>query len=94
MYVAVPVMVVFERTPLTYAFSVGAGVPVTSPKLYTAGSTDDLRQALMYISYSYPHAPLLGLGFSIGANKLTRYLAEEGENSRLLSACILSNVSV
>ncbi|KAH9998105.1 hypothetical protein BJV74DRAFT_794787 [Russula compacta] len=38
----------------------------------------DLRQALLYSSHRYPQAPLLGLGFSLGANVLTRYVAEEG----------------
>ncbi|KAF9053653.1 AB-hydrolase YheT [Hymenopellis radicata] len=67
-----------------------AGVPVTTPRLFSAGGTDDLRQALMYISRLYPNAPLLGLGFSLGANVLTRYLAEEGHRSKLNSACILA----
>ncbi|KAG6333128.1 hypothetical protein ID866_5955 [Astraeus odoratus] len=42
-----------------------AGVPVTSPQLYSAGHTDDLRQAVFYISALFPDAPLLGLGFSL-----------------------------
>ena len=73
-------------------FCTGAGVPVTSPLLYSAGHTDDTRQALMYIAQKYPHAPLLGIGFSLGANVITRYLAEEGANSRLRAACILACV--
>ncbi|KAJ6502571.1 Alpha/Beta hydrolase protein [Mycena sanguinolenta] len=67
-----------------------AGVPVTSPVLYSAGHTGDIRQALIYIAQKYPRAPLLGLGFSLGANVLTRYLAEEGEQSRLRSGCALA----
>ncbi|KAH9079391.1 AB-hydrolase YheT [Lactarius deliciosus] len=67
-----------------------AGVPLTSPQLYSSCHTDDLRQALLYISYHYPRAPLLGLGFSLGANVLTRYVAEEGERCRLTSACALA----
>ncbi|KAJ6494883.1 AB-hydrolase YheT [Mycena vitilis] len=66
-----------------------SGVPITSPKFYTAAQTDDLRSALMYIAKLYPKAPLLGLGFSIGGNVLIRYLAEEGVHSLLSSACIL-----
>ncbi|KAJ6609264.1 Alpha/Beta hydrolase protein [Mycena sp. CBHHK59/15] len=66
-----------------------SGVPITSPKFYTAGHTDDLRQALMYLSHKYPRAPLLGLGFSIGANIIARYLAGEGSNSLLSSGCVL-----
>lgn len=71
----------------------GAGVPVTSPLLYSAGHTDDTRQALMYIAKRYPKAPLLGLGFSLGANVVTRYLAEEGTQTRLHAACVLACVS-
>jgi predicted alpha/beta-fold hydrolase len=73
--------------------TLGAGVPITSPQLYSAGHTDDLRQALFFINKLYPDAPLLGLGFSLGANVMTRYLAEEGTKSRLMSACALACVS-
>ena len=58
----------------------GAGVPLTSPQLYGFSHTDDLRQAILYVAQLYPHAPLLGLGFSLGANVMTRYVAEEGES--------------
>ncbi|KAJ7640040.1 AB-hydrolase YheT [Mycena polygramma] len=67
-----------------------AGVPVTSPRLYTPGHTDDLRLALIYISQKYPQAPLLGVGFSMGAGILIRYLAEEGPASRLAAGCALA----
>ncbi|KIK64813.1 hypothetical protein GYMLUDRAFT_195274 [Collybiopsis luxurians FD-317 M1] len=68
-----------------------AGVPVTSKQLYSAGWTDDLRMATIYLAQKYPRAPQLGLGFSLGANVMVRYLAEEGERSRLTSACVLGN---
>jgi predicted alpha/beta-fold hydrolase len=45
---------------------------VTSPQLYSALHTDDLRQAVMYLSTLYPKAPFLGVGFSLGANVLVR----------------------
>ncbi|KZT05358.1 AB-hydrolase YheT [Laetiporus sulphureus 93-53] len=67
-----------------------AGIPITSPQLYSAGHTEDIRVAVYHITKRYPRALLLGLGFSLGANVLTRYLAEEGENSRLSSACVLA----
>lgn len=79
---------------LTEGESTGAGVPITSSQLYSAGATDDLRQALLYIQTTYPGAPLLGLGFSLGANVMTRYLAEEGDQSRLNSGCAVACVSV
>ncbi|KAI1795249.1 AB-hydrolase YheT [Ganoderma leucocontextum] len=67
-----------------------AGTPVTSEKLYHCGNTDDARQALMYISHRYPKARLIGLGFSLGANVLVRYLAQEGERSRIVAGCALA----
>ncbi|KAF5367411.1 hypothetical protein D9758_003633 [Tetrapyrgos nigripes] len=66
------------------------GVPMTSPRFYSAGGTDDIRQALVYISHKYPKAPLLGVSFSLGANIMTRYVAEEGEKCRLSAACTLA----
>jgi predicted alpha/beta-fold hydrolase len=80
------------ESPCYLSESSGAGVPLTSPQLYSSCHTDDLRQALLYISHRYPGAPLLGLGFSLGANVLTRYVAEEGEKCRLVSACTLACV--
>ncbi|KAF8308153.1 AB-hydrolase YheT [Clavulina sp. PMI_390] len=67
-----------------------AGVPITSPRLYSAQNTDDLRSGLMYITSKFPDAPLLGLGFSLGANIITRYLGEEGVKSRLRSGLVLA----
>ncbi|KAI9061939.1 AB-hydrolase YheT [Trametes sanguinea] len=66
-----------------------AGTPVTSEQLYHCGNTDDARQALMFIAKRYPRARLIGLGFSLGANVLIRYLAQEGEESRLVAGCAL-----
>ncbi|KZT66449.1 AB-hydrolase YheT [Daedalea quercina L-15889] len=70
-----------------------AGVPLTSPQLYCAGNTDDIRMAVYYIRKKYPRAPLIGVGFSIGANILARYLAEEGEDSRMIAGCTLCSPS-
>lgn len=46
----------------------------------------------MFIAKTFPKAPLLGLGFSLGANVLVKYLAEEGSESRLQSGCALGCV--
>ncbi|KAJ6619818.1 hypothetical protein B0H10DRAFT_1946628 [Mycena sp. CBHHK59/15] len=63
----------------------GSGVPITSPKFYTAGHTDDLRQALMYLSHKYPRAPLLGLGFSIGAKFIANIWLEGQQQFTVIS---------
>jgi len=67
-----------------------ANVPVTSWQFYSAGHTDDLRCGLLYISHKYPRAPLIGIGFSLGANVMTRYLGEEGHRSRLQAGIVLA----
>ena len=72
----------------------GAGVPITSPQLYSAGHTEDYRAAVLYIRTRYPKAPLLGIGFSLGANVITRYVAEEGDKCRLVSAIALGCVRI
>jgi len=71
----------------------GAGVPITSQKLYSAGATDDTRSALAFIQSQYPKARLLGMGFSLGSNVITRYLGEEMDKARLNSACVMACVS-
>lgn len=67
-------------------------MPLTSPQFYSAGHTDDIRVAVMHIANRYPKARLLGIGFSLGANVLTRYLAEEGTQSRLAAGCAVACV--
>ena len=67
-------------------------MPLISPQFYGFSDTDDFRQAMLYIAQFYPHALLLGLGFSLSANILTRCVAEEGESCRLVSACTLAGV--
>jgi hypothetical protein len=37
---------------------------------------------------------MIGLGFSLGASVLTRYLGEEGEDSNLISGCALACVNI
>ncbi|KAF8342246.1 AB-hydrolase YheT [Cantharellus anzutake] len=67
-----------------------ANVPLTSWQFYSSGHTDDLRCGLLYISHKFPKAPLVGIGFSLGAGIITRYLGEEKEKSRLQAAVALA----
>ena len=76
-----------------FSANAGAGVPVTSPQLYSALHTEDIRVAIMFIADMYPRAPLIGVGFSLGANVLTRYMAEEGPRCRLAAGCAIGCVS-
>ncbi|EST04805.1 hypothetical protein PSEUBRA_006106 [Kalmanozyma brasiliensis GHG001] len=66
-----------------------ASVPVTSPQLYSALKLADIRSALLLITKLYPNSPLVGIGFSLGANILGRYLGEEGDSTPLLGGVIV-----
>lgn len=67
------------------------GVPLISPQMYCASFTDDLRQCVKYVEERYPSADLFAIGFSMGANILTKYLGEEGKKTPLDGAVAVSN---
>ncbi|TBU46211.1 AB-hydrolase YheT [Dichomitus squalens] len=67
------------------------GSPVVTPRLYHAGSSDDLRHVVLWISTSFPSCRMYGLGFSLGANILAKYVGEEGEQCPLLGLVTLAN---
>ena len=66
------------------------GVPLTSPRPYNAGDTGDIRAVVKAIHTRYPKAPLLGAGFSLGANVMAKYVGEEGEKCVLHSVICVS----
>lgn len=63
------------------------GVKFKSAQAYSVGYTEDLRQVIEYIHSKHPKRELFGVGYSLGANYLAKYMGEEGENS-LLSATV------
>ena len=67
----------------------GADTPVTSPQLYSASKTSDLRCALLFLTSILPNSPMVGIGFSLGANILSKYLGEEGDATPLRGAMVL-----
>ncbi|KAF2085764.1 AB-hydrolase YheT [Saccharata proteae CBS 121410] len=64
---------------------------ITTPVLYNARATWDVRQVVEWLREKFPNRPLFGIGFSLGANILTNYLGEEGENCQLKAAVVCSN---
>lgn len=63
---------------------------ITTPVLYNARSTWDVRQAVKWLQRTFPNRPLYGVGFSMGANMLTNYIGEEGEKCIFKAAVVLS----
>ena len=77
------------------------GLPLESPRPYSALDTADLHAAVCHVQRLYPAAPLLLAGFSMGAMLVTKYLSEietgvhklgechPGYHAAAVSACLL-----
>ncbi|KAK5137031.1 hypothetical protein LTR08_001040 [Meristemomyces frigidus] len=68
-----------------------AGSKITNSILYNARATWDVRQVVKWCRKQWPNRPIFGIGFSLGANILTNYIAEEGDQCLLNAAVIVSN---
>ncbi|KAJ3281884.1 hypothetical protein HDU79_010430 [Rhizoclosmatium sp. JEL0117] len=64
---------------------------ITTPQLYSAAHTADLRALINHIHQSYPLAPLVGIGFSLGANILLKYVGEESTKCPLIACVSVAN---
>ncbi|RKP35074.1 Alpha/Beta hydrolase protein [Dimargaris cristalligena] len=65
---------------------------IVTPKLYSAGHTDDLRFVLQRVRDQFPlTTPLIGVGFSLGSNILVKFAGEEGDRCVLKAAVSVSN---
>ncbi|KMZ60404.1 Abhydrolase domain-containing protein [Zostera marina] len=68
-----------------------AGSPVITPQFYSASYTEDLRQVVSCVRERYSKSKIYGIGWSLGANILVRYLGEESEACPLSGAVSLCN---
>lgn len=66
-----------------------AGLPMPVPKMNLFGSTQDLREQLLYIQDQFPTSDLYAVGSSAGTGLLVRYLGEEGEMTPFKAAFAL-----
>ncbi|KAL5121533.1 hypothetical protein ACEQ8H_000605 [Pleosporales sp. CAS-2024a] len=64
---------------------------ITTPQLFNARATWDVRQTIRWLRKAFPNQPLYAVGFSLGANILTNYVGEEGQNCLLNAAVACSN---
>ncbi|KAL4589374.1 hypothetical protein LXL04_002280 [Taraxacum kok-saghyz] len=65
--------------------------PLTTPRLFTAADSDDVCTSVQFVQRARPWATLMGVGLGYGANMLTKYLAEVGEETPLTAATCLDN---
>ncbi|KAJ2634275.1 hypothetical protein GGF40_004302 [Coemansia sp. RSA 1286] len=65
----------------------GSGrTPLTSGRLYNGYDTEDFRDIVNLIVAVNPNVPVVGMGYSLGANLLTKYLGEVGSDSPFSAA--------
>ncbi|KAF8308868.1 alpha/beta-hydrolase [Clavulina sp. PMI_390] len=64
-------------------------VPLRTPQI-SAGSPNDLKSALIFLREKYPAAPIYGVGFSLGATVLSKYLGQEGDASEIQAAVVVA----
>jgi predicted alpha/beta-fold hydrolase len=69
----------------------GCALSKITPQLFNARATWDVRQTIEWLRETFPNRPLYGIGFSLGANILTNYCAEEGDECELKAAIACSN---
>lgn len=65
-----------------------SGRPNRQGRSYHSGDTRDISFLSQWLQNLYPQAPKAAIGFSLGGNVLTRYLAEQQENPYLAATVI------
>lgn len=69
------------------------GIEPGTPKSYCAASSWDCKEVMEHITKKYPGYTLNAIGYSMGANVLTKYLGEESEHSVVARAvCVASPI--
>ncbi|KAJ1945084.1 hypothetical protein GGF37_001874 [Kickxella alabastrina] len=68
-----------------------AGVKLTTHVLYNAGTTSDYDIAVKYIKGRFSQSKLVAIGYSLGANLITKYVGEQGEACPLKAAISVGN---
>ena len=68
---------------------VGDAFPRPSAQFYSASFTGDAGLVVDHVSGKFPHATLVGVGWSLGANILVNYLGEQETESKLAAAVSL-----
>ncbi|KAJ3410502.1 hypothetical protein HDV05_003692 [Chytridiales sp. JEL 0842] len=68
-----------------------ADTALTSSQLYSGSYTDDVRRVSAYLKRKLNGAPMFAVGFSLGANILTKFVGEEGKNAPFIGFSAVAN---
>lgn len=66
------------------------GLKLSTPEGFTAARTEDMREAVLYVKMKPFVGKVYGVGFSLGAGILLKYLGEDGDASPLDGAVAIS----
>lgn len=64
-------------------------VPITSPRIFTYGDTEEYDAMIQFVREHYPQSTLVSIGFSMGANIVVKYLGAEPHRQKYF-LCALS----
>ncbi|WP_428611624.1 hydrolase [Shewanella sp.] len=67
-----------------------SGVTNRLARSYHSGDTQDLHTTLSMLKRDYPNSPLLAVGYSLGGNVLAKYQGEQGADSLVERAVVIS----
>ncbi|KAJ3116118.1 hypothetical protein HK100_001150 [Physocladia obscura] len=67
------------------------GMEIATPQLYSGSWTNDVRLLTKKIQAENPTAPLIGIGWSLGANILLKCVGEDSTNSPLVACVSIAN---
>ncbi len=67
-----------------------SGEPNRKSRIYHSGETEDARFFLRWLRECYGQVPTAAVGVSLGGNMLALYLAEQGQESLLEAAVVVS----
>ncbi|KAJ3064862.1 hypothetical protein HDU98_011770 [Podochytrium sp. JEL0797] len=67
------------------------GIAVHTPQLYSGSFTDDVRLMIDRIHVQFPRAPLIGIGFSLGANLMMKCVGEDADRTKLCASVSVAN---
>jgi len=67
--------------------------PITSPRMYHFSDTGDVGQVLQMVEERFPSAPIIAIGYSMGANVLVKWLGEQKKQvpAKLIGCMSISN---
>ena len=67
-----------------------SGVPNRKQRIYHSGETEDARFFLRWLRDNFGEVPTAAVGISLGGNMLAYYLAQQGNDSLLQAAVVVS----